>query len=149
MYKKLTIILMLIFFSISIIGCSNAKSEDIVEVYHFRGESKNWKATYSVVGYELTLENRDRTFFQSAKDTQFELSYKGEQADLASCTLEYDYKTSVGSNHYSFNFGDKPTQKTFVNNNRIRGAGIEEKDEIIEVTVKLNDKVEVIELKSN
>lgn len=148
MFKKLTIILALIFLSISIIGCSNSKDENIVKTYQFSGESKNWESTYSVVGYELTLENRGRTFFQSAKDTQFELSYKGEEADLASCTLEYEYKTSVSSNNYSFNFGDKPTQKTFVNNNRIRGSEIEEKDEIIEVTVKLNDKVEVIELKS-
>jgi hypothetical protein len=130
-------------------GCS--KREEVNYNYIFKGENEKWSADYRIDGIGVFTERNGRTEYENNVTKLFTITYKKDLSELASVKhMEISYKGigEKGSMKTDFNDGS-PTEKTYRMKSGGWGVAINlNKDQVIEVTVNLDGKIETIELKN-
>ncbi|MDF2942384.1 MAG: hypothetical protein K0S01_1242 [Herbinix sp.] len=147
--KKASVVLIgILLFIVTLVGCSKLFSKALI----FKGESEDWKADFRVYNIE-TSTNEDGNDVYTA-DKTLTVTYKNDLADLATVkTWEISYE--------SVWYGGKQSE-TLTNNSSITdkvftincGGGqsdlrIENKDNVIKVSVNIDGEIQNLELKSD
>jgi len=129
-------------------GCSD--KEVIKHNYTYIGESELWTAEYKVNGTGTFAEKNGKTEHKSNSDSTLTVIYKKDLSELSSVqNLEVSYESSAGGGKLSIDFnGSPPDKKTYTLNSSSTGGAIENKDEIIEVNINIDGKIQIIELKN-
>lgn len=146
--RKTTSILIVIILLI-ITGCSNKKV--INHNYIYKGENEFWIAEYKVNGIGVFTEENGKTSYKSNSDSILTITYKKDLSDLSAVKhLEISYKSSAGGGNLTNNFDNNSplNQRTYTLKSSGAGIAIENKDEIIEVNINLDGKIQTIELKN-
>jgi hypothetical protein len=78
------------------------------------------------------------------------VTYNKDLSQLSSIKhLEISYESSAGSQSLVEDFKDgHPNEKTYVLKSGSKGRAIENKDEVIKVSINLDGKIEIIELRN-
>lgn len=144
--KKTTIILIAILLFL-VAGCSN--KEVLKHNYTYKGENELWIAEYKVNGTMFT-EKDGKIDYESKSNTTLTITYKKDLSELYSVKhLEISYKSSVGGGKLNINFNDNPpNKKTYTLKSSSTGGAIENKDELVKVSINLDGKIQIIELKN-
>lgn len=131
-----------------IVGCSNQKVSK--HNYTYRGENEFWTAEYKVNGIDTITEKDNKISRQSKVSNVLTVTYKKDLSELYSVKhLEIYYKSSVGGGKKIEDYeGDSSKEKTYILNSGSTNGEIENKDEVIEVTINLDGKIQTIELKN-
>lgn len=135
-YAKIA--LFILFICSLLTGCNSKETTPFEHNYQFHGESTHWAATLLVSGKGKTSTHYDEG------QRSFLLEYKGDYADISHSIVRYNYKSSGGSERGS---ESPPGTKYIRTSSKGTGGDIQDKDEIIRVTVKWNGKKEVIPMK--
>lgn len=145
--KKISCIVIALLILI-ISGCTN--KEIIRHDYVYKGENESWSAELKVNGTGVFTEKDGRTKYDSSDERVFTVTYKKDLSHLSSVKhLEISYGSSAGAGKLGEDFKDgPPNEKTYVLKSGSKGGAIENKDEVIKVTVNLDGKIEKIELRN-
>lgn len=146
MRKGISIFIIMILLIIT--GCSN--KEVIKHNYCYKGENEFWTAEYKVNGTGTFTENNDKTEYDSSCEKVFTITYNKDISQLASVKhLEISYKsrTANGKITEDYSNGLKP-EKTYTLKSNSSGVAIENKDEVIDVTINIDGEIQTIELKN-
>ncbi|WP_144555409.1 hypothetical protein [Bacillus sp. X1(2014)] len=119
-------------------GCNSKETTPFEHNYQFHGESTHWAATILFSGKGKTSTHYDEN------QKSFLLEYKGDYEDIAHSVVSYNYKSSGESEGGS---ESPPGTKYIRTSSKGTGGDIQDKDEIIKVTVKWDGKKEVIPMK--
>lgn len=142
MKKVLTVLFTLIILT----ACSHKKTDNYA--YTLKGESEHWESEYFVEGRDVWKEKNNRTTFSSDHTYSFVIKYKGSLEELSSLrNLEYAYEGARHSGSGSEEFDVPPTTKALVTSSGSGGAR-EQKDAVIQVTIKWDTFEESIELRN-
>ena len=130
------------------IGCS--KKDIIYHNYTYKGESELWTAEYKVKGKGTFTEVKGKTEYESEADTALTVVFKKDISELASVKyLKISYKSSSSAGEIEKNFNnDKDIEKSYNIKTSSEGGAIESKDEIIKVSIQMDDEIQTIELKN-
>ena len=130
-----------------ITGCSN--KEVIKHNYTYKGENEFWTAEYKVNGTGTFTEKDNKISYESKCSKVLTVIYKKDLTELSSVKhLEISYKSSAGGGKITEDYDDgPPDQKTYTIKIGGTGGAIENKDEVIEVTINLDGKIQTLELK--
>lgn len=128
-------------------GCANRQV--VNHNYIYKGENECWIAEYKVNGTGIFTEKNHKTEYESNKNDILTVTYKKDLKELSSVkNLEISYESSAGGGRLNLSFDDKsPYEKTYTLKSGGRGGAIEHKDETIKVSISLDGKTEIIELK--
>jgi hypothetical protein len=145
--KKISCILIALLILI-ITGC--ASMETIRHDYVFKGENESWSAELKVKGTGTFSEKDGRIKYDSSCDKVFTVTYNKDLSQLSSVKrLEISYESSAGAGKLVEDFKSAPpNEKTYVMKSGSKGGAIENKDEVIKVSINLDGKIEVIELRN-
>jgi hypothetical protein len=145
--RKATVILIAIMLFI-IVGCSNQKVTK--HNYTYEGENEFWTAEYKVTGTETVTEKDNKISCESKSNNLFIVTYKKDVSELSSVKhLEISYKSSVGGGKSTADFDDdSPKRKTYTMSSGSTNGSIENKDEVIEVTIDIDGELQTFELKN-
>ena len=124
------------------------KREVYQHSFTFQGESELWKAEYSYYGEDIFTTRTDGT---TDTDTQSEgelvVTYQGELSDLADVRhYEIGYEANTCSSKLTCDLqeGEQIKSKVFT----MKESGrITESDQVIKVTIVMDDVVQTLELK--
>ena len=148
MRKSISILIIIVILIIT--GCSN--KEVIKHNYTYKGENEFWTAEYKVNGAGTFTEKDNKTSYESKCSKEFIVTYKKDLSELSSVKhLEISYKSSVGGGKTTQDFDDSPpNEKTYIlkKGGTATGGAIENKDEVIEVTINLDGKIQTLELRN-
>jgi hypothetical protein len=143
---KKTINILIIMLLLIITGCT--KREDIDHNYVYKGENEFWSAEYRVNGTSTFTEKNGKTEYDSNANNVFTITYKKEISQLSAVKhMEILYKSSVAGGKITVNDGEAK-EKSYTTKSGGTGGAIENKDEVIKVTINLDGKLETIELKN-
>ena len=137
-YRYAKIAIFILFIGSLLTGCNSEETTPFEHNYQFNGESTHWAATILVSGKGKTSTHYDES------QRSFLLEYKGDYADISHSIVRYNYKSSGGSERGS---ESPPGTKYIRTSSKGTGGDIQDKDEIIKVTVKWNGKEEIIPMK--
>lgn len=145
--RKATVILISIMLFM-IVGCSN--QEVIKHNYTYKGENEFWIAEYKVNGTGTFTKKDNKTSYESKCSEVFTVTYKKDLSELSSLKhIEISYKSSARGGKITEDYDDGSSpQKTYTMNSGGTGGAIENKDEVIEVTINLDGNIQTIELKN-
>lgn len=140
--KKILIILVFI-----LLSCNACSNNAVKHNYIFKGESRLWRAEFNVKEqFKETTEN-GRLSYKTESNSKFILTYKGDLSELRSVKkMIYAYDKSNGSSKTEIEFTSPPDNKVFTSIDRGKSNSLNP-DEAIKVTVDLDGKIEVFELK--
>lgn len=144
--KKVTFIFIALMLLI-ITSCSN---KDIINYNNtYKGENELWSVEYKVYGTGTLTEKNGITGYENNINRKLTVTYKKELDQLSSAKkLQVWYETSADGSSMIHDFTDvKPSEKTYVIISGGKNGAIENKDEIIKVNIKLDEREQVIELK--
>ena len=119
-------------------GCTNKETKPFEHNFHYHGESSHWAATMLISGKGTTTTHYDEN------QKSFLLEYKGEYEDISHSVVRYSYKLNGGTEGGS---ESPPGTKYIRTSEKGTGGEIQDKDEIIKVTVKWNGQKEIIPMK--
>jgi hypothetical protein len=144
--KSISIVIIIVILIIT--GCSN--KEVIKHNYTYKGENEFWTAEYKVNGTGTFTENDNKTSYESKCSKVFTVTYKKDLSELYSVKhIEISYESSAGGGKITEDYDDGSSpQKTYTMNSGSTGGAIENKDEVIEVTINLDGNIQTIELKN-
>lgn len=130
-----------------ITGCSN--KEVINHNYIYKGENELWSAEYRVNGTGTFTEENGKIKYESNSNNILIVTYKKELSQLSSLKhMEISYASSAGGGKITEDYTDgPPKEKTYTIKSGGNGVAIENKDEVINVTINLDGKIQIIELK--
>ena len=146
--KKLvsTLLLML---SLIISGCSN---KEIVEHhYTYSGANESWHVEYKVDDIVTFTENNGKLDTTSKKDNLLTATYKKNLSDLSEVkklSISYEYSDGGGSLSENYDEGP-PTNTIFTIKSGSTGGAVETEQESIQVTITIDGKEQVLDLKIN
>ena len=145
--KKLIIFIIILILA----GTTSCSSKDIVKHnYTFKGENESWIAEYTINTTQAFIENDDISNFDSECKKEFSITYKNNISELSSIkNIIISYKSSISKGEIvqDYNDGTQP-EKTYKIQSSSTGGAVENKDDIIDVTVNLDGNIEVFELKN-
>lgn len=122
--KQIKCLFVLVLFILG--ACSNEQS------FILKGESENWSGVYN--GY---------TYDNSNEKSELTLSYKGDYSEIKG-NIKYEYETDGGGGE-----GDvSPLEKPIKVNVSCGGCAVNNKDDVMTVTVSWNNKSETFKLQS-
>ncbi|MEH7158992.1 hypothetical protein V7121_22440 [Neobacillus drentensis] len=119
-------------------GCTSKETKPFVHNYHYYGESTHWAATMLFSGKGNTSDHYNEN------QKSFLLEYKGDYEDISHSVVRYSYKSSSGVEGGS---ESPPGTRYIRTSEKGTGGEIQDKDEIIKVTVKWNGQKEIIPMK--
>ncbi|AZV58499.1 hypothetical protein [Clostridium sp. AWRP] len=142
--KKVAIILITILLPV-FIGCSN---KDVIKHnYTYKGENEFWTAQYKVNSTGTFTKKNDKLHYEGNSNGTLTVTYKKNISKLSSVKhLEISYKSSAGSGSIGQN---SPKKKTYTMTSSSTDGVIEDKDEVIKVTINLDGNIQTIELKNH
>lgn len=145
--KKAAIILLAIMLFI-LAGCTN--KEVINHNYTFKGENELWTTEYKVNGTGIFTKIDGKLHYESYCDNILTISYKKDLSDLSVVKhLEISYESNTGGGKLTEDFDDGPPyEKTYTFKSGGKNVAIPDKDETIKVTINIDGKTQVLELKS-
>ena len=131
-----------------ITGCSN--KEVLEHNYIYKGENEFWTAEYKVDGTGIFTKNNGRTEYENHCDKGFTITYKKDISKLASVKhLEISYKSGVSGGNITEDYKDGlQAEKTYNMKSSSSGGAIENKDDVIEVSINLDGEIQTFELKN-
>ncbi len=147
--KKILAISLIIIIGIFSTSCSNGDiNETTTYNYIFKGENDLWEAEYKVTG-ESTYKQNDN---EVKNDGQFEfiltVAYKGDISELSSVkNLSISYKSNLKGGSYNLSFPEDGTIKKAYTIKFESDMLNVSKDEIIKVTIKIDNEIQELELK--
>ncbi|MEY7998897.1 hypothetical protein AB8U03_01570 [Clostridium sp. Mt-5] len=147
MMRKITIILVVIMLFM-VIGCSN---KDVIKhSYTYKGENEFWTTQYKVNATGTFTKKNDKLHYEGNSSNTLTVTYKKNISKLSSVKhLEISYKSSVGGGKITENYNNgSPKGKTYTMTSSSTNGVIEDKDEVIKVTINLDGKIQTIELKT-
>lgn len=148
-YKlRKTISLLIIMVILIITGCSNR--EVIKHNYTYKGENEFWTAEYKVDGTGTFTEKDNKTSYESKSSEVLTVTYKRDLSELSSVKhLEISYKSSAQAGKITEDYDDGSSlKKTYTINSSSTNGAIENKDEVIKVTINLDGNIQTFELKN-
>ena len=132
-----------------ITACSN---KDVIKHnYTYKGENEFWTAEYKVDGEETFTKSDGKTKYDSNYNETFTVTYKKDKSKLDSLKhIEISYKSSVSEGQINHDYDDNSTEDkgTYTMKSKSTGGAVEKEDEVIEVTINLDGKIETIKLKN-
>ncbi|MHC6180186.1 hypothetical protein ACYUJ6_10085 [Clostridium sp. JNZ X4-2] len=145
--RKVTIILAAIMLFM-ITGCSN--NDVIKHSYTYKGENEFWAAQYKVNATGTFTKKNDKLHYEGNSNSTLTVTCKKNISELSSVKhLEISYKSSAGGEKITENYSDaSPKEKTYTMSSSSTDGVIEDKDEVIKVTINLDGKIQTIELKN-
>ena len=145
---KIRISILIIMLLLVITGC--AKKEIINHNYVYKGENAFWSAEYKVNGKGTFTEKNGKNQYDSNAKKVFTITYKKDINQLSTVKhMEISYESSVASGKVTENFNaGAPKEKTYTTKSEDEGVPIENKYDVIKVTINLDGKIETIELRS-
>lgn len=146
MKKLISFIIILVILGTT--GCS--KKNVINHNYAFKGENELWIAEYNINGTQEFIEKDGSTNFKSECQKEFSITYKNDISELSSIkniVISYTSSTSKGEIVEDYKDGTQ-AEKTYEIQSSATGGAIENKDDIIEVTVNIDGNIETFELKN-
>lgn len=146
MRKLISFIIVLI-----IVGTTGCSQKDIIKHnYTFKGENESWIAEYNVNGTQTFIEKDDVTDFESECKKEFSITSKNDISELSSIkNIIISYKSSTSKGEIVKDYKDgTQIEKTYKIQSSSTGGSIENKDDIIEVTVNIDGNIETFELKN-
>lgn len=128
------------------VGCT--KKVEVEHDYMYMGQNEDWTVSYKVEGKSTTKGNKDTTEYDSEKECIF--TYKKDISELSSVkNLELSYKSSVASGSVVENYeGGKQPKKTYNIVPSNKAEEIEKENDIIDVTINIDGKIQKIQLKN-
>ena len=131
-----------------ITGCSN--KEVLKHNYIYKGENEFWTAEYIVDGTGTFTKNNGKTEYENHCDKIFTITYKKDISKLASVKhLEISYKSGVSGGNITEDYTDGlKAEKTYNMKSSSSGGAIENKDDVIEVSINIDGDIQTLELKS-
>ena len=133
------------------VGTTGCSKKDVINYnYIFKGENESWVAEYSINGTQEFIEKDGSSNFKSECQKEFSITYKNDISELASIkniVISYTSSTSKGEIVEDYKDGTQP-EKTYKIQSSSTGGAIENKDDIIEVTVNIDGNIETFELKN-
>lgn len=140
---------MIVIILLILIGCSN--KEVIKHNYTYKGENEFWTVEYKVNGTGIFTEKNNKTEYESNSNHTLTVTYMKSLSDLSSVKhLEISYESSAGGGKLAedFNNNHPLNQKTYTLKSSSIGGAIENKNEVIKVSINLDGKVQTIELRN-
>lgn len=143
-----TISVLIIIIILIITGCSNR--EVIKHNYTYKGENEFWIAEYNVNATGTFTEKDNKTSYESKSRKVLTVTYKRDLSELSSVThLEISYKSSVQGGNITEDYdNESPSEKTYTIKSSSTNGAIENKDEVIKVTINLDGNIQTIDLKN-
>lgn len=144
--KKLLILIALMVFVVA--GCSD---KNVIKYnYNYKGENTLWTAEYNVKGTSTLIEQTGNPYYETDSKVTLVVTYKKGLSDLSSVKhLEISYESSAGSGKSTLKFDNySPNKKTYRIESGGTGRALENKDEIIKVTINIDGKPQTIKLKN-
>ena len=140
---SILIIMLLLIFT----GC--AKKENINHNYVYKGGNEFWSAEYKVNVTDTFTEKSGKNEYDSNDNRVFTITYKKDISQLSTVKhMEISYKSSVADGKITEDFNDgTPKEKAYTTKSVGKGGAIENKNEVIKVTINLDGKIETIELR--
>lgn len=126
---------------------SDEPKKDIYEHnYLFQGESEAWKAEYKVEGIVIFAEKDGKLEYESDSNGLLTVTYKGDLEELSNAkNMEISYKYSHGAGKQTSTLDNGVKQKVFTISNQ-GGNVITNPDEVIQVTITIDDNSQTLEL---
>jgi len=146
--KKAVIVLTCLML-VLLIGCAYKEVENYN--YLYKGENSSWTAEYSVNGTGTWTKIEGRLHYDNDVKKVFTLTYKGDLSELSKVKhLEIAYETTAGSGKLTEDYDSEHPidQKTFTFQSGGKGSAVGRKDQIIKVTITLDNNIQTIELKN-
>lgn len=145
--RKIISFLMIIIM-LMITGCSNR--EVINHNYTYKGENEFWDAEYNVNAIGTFTEKDNKTSYESESSKVLTVTYKRDLSELSSVEhLEISYKSSVQAGSITEDYdNESPLEKTYAIKSSSTNGAIENKDEVIKVTINIDGNVQTIDLKN-
>jgi hypothetical protein len=131
-----------------ITSCSN---KDVIKYnYTYKGENEFWTAEYRVNGIKIFTEKNGTLEYDNSGNNELTVTYKNELSQLNSVRhLEISYKSSCSAATSSMNYTrGSSKKKTYTLRSNNNGSAIENEDDIIQVLINLDGKLQTFELKS-
>jgi hypothetical protein len=110
-----------------------------------------WIAEYKVNGTSTFTEKNNKTEYEANSNNILTITYKKNLSDLSSVKhLEISYESSAGGGKLTEDFDSNHllNQKTYTLKSSNIGGAIESKNEVINVNINLDGKIQKIELKN-
>ncbi|MDF2556980.1 MAG: hypothetical protein K0R71_808 [Bacillales bacterium] len=138
-FLTITIIVILTFW--------NAKKDTTIINQVYSGKNENWTAQFEVTGTE-TFKDKDGTLsYENDIKKVLKVNYKGDLSQLNSSRhIDISYKSSAGGGSNSGDIDGRLTSTSFTLKSSGQNCAFENKDEIIEVSINLDGKIQRIEL---
>ncbi len=147
--KKIYII-MIVLLILTAAGCTK---KDVTKYnYTYKGENDSWSAVYQTAGTVTFTEKKGKLDKERESNEELLLTYKGELTDLSSVRhMEILYETSTGKEKRvtDYETGESIQSKTFSLKSSGKGSAIPIENDIIKVTITLDDDVQSFELKES
>lgn len=145
--KKLGVILTTLMLLV-MLGCTKSKVENYN--YNYKGENELWAAEYNVDGKSKITEKDGKINYYGDANYQLTVNYKKDLSQLSSAKhLEISYKTGTKAGNLIQDFDDNnPVEKTYTLKSSSTNGAVGRKDDVIEVTLNLDGKIQTIQLKN-
>lgn len=145
--KKIVIFLTIIVLLALTVWYLKGDENKISHIY--KGQNKNWVAQYEVNGTETFKNKKSTLSYKNDVKNVLMVSYKGNLSRINKAKhIEISYKSSAGGGVKSEDLDGQSTPKTFTLKSIGQNGAIENKDEVIEVVINLDGKIETLELKN-
>ncbi|WP_373845173.1 hypothetical protein [Clostridium sp.] len=145
--KKMVITLITIMLLI-VTSCSNKNL--IKNNYIYKGENEFWTAQYKLNATGTFTKRNDKIHYDGNSNKTLIVKYKNDISQLSSIKhLEISYKSSAGDGKITEDYNNgSPKEKTYTMSSSSTSGIIEDKNEVIKVTINLDGKIQTIELKN-
>lgn len=144
--KRVSIFAIVLVIVISFAGCGNrdVKKYD----YTFKGENSDWEGVLQYNAMEVFTRKDAKWEYENEDNTEFSVTYKGDLADLSTVKhMEISYETKFSKSTHTADYTDDyPRDKTFKLSGGSRGSHLMKKDEIVKVTIMIDNKTQTFEL---
>jgi hypothetical protein len=140
-----------IFITIMLLVLTSCSSKDVMNYnYTYKGENELWSVEYKVNGTGIFSEKNGATGYKNDINRKLTVTYKKDLDQLSSeKKLQVWYESSADRGNMVHEFKDgKPVEKTYIVISDGKNGAIENKHEIIKVTIWLDEQEQVIELKN-
>lgn len=134
---------------LTITGCSNKQVNNIN--YTFKGENEFWTAEYQVKGTGTFSKKFGEIIFDSDLNKTLIVTYNKDISQLSSVKrLEISYGDTVlkGKPLIEDYKNNSHARKTYILKSHTTGSAIETGNDIIKVTINIDNQIQTIELKN-
>ena len=141
-----TMVMLLLTLMVIVTGCST--KETVEHHYTYHGEDELWSAEYKIDASVTFFKVDGVLNVDTYKECILTVAYKKDISDLSKVKhliISYDSSTGGGSIDQQFD-NEPPTDTIYTLKSNSTGSAIESENEVIQVTINIDDEVQTIEL---